>query len=107
MRYLRLAMVLFMVTLGGCATSRVASVTAPATARQGWLSWRGPQQGGVTGEATLPTDLALNGPNARWSFPIHGRGTPVIEGDHLYVMGYEGKGADLREFLVCLDLERG
>jgi len=74
---------------------------------RGWLSWRGPQQNGVSLETGLPDKWELGGANDLWSCKISGRGTPVVADGKLYVWGYEGEGADLQEVLLCLDAENG
>lgn len=47
------------------------------------------------------------GANDLWSYPIAGRGTPVIANDRLYGWGYRGEGPDLQEFLFCLNAVTG
>ena len=73
----------------------------------GWLHWRGPQQNGVSEETGLPEDIELGGKNHLWSYPMAGRGEAVIAGDRVYAFGYDGRGPDLREYLVCLDADSG
>jgi outer membrane protein assembly factor BamB len=77
-------------------------------AASGWLNWRGPDQNGVSpARQALPTDLALGGPNHRWTFTAHGAGTPVIADGRVYAMCYYGESADVIEAVVCLDLKTG
>jgi outer membrane protein assembly factor BamB len=73
--------------------------------REEWLSWRGPEQVGRSVEAGLPD--AIDPEQPLWSVPISGRGTPVIAGGRVYVMGYVGEGDTLRELMVCLDERSG
>src|SRR5690348_3987608 len=65
---------------------------APA-AVQGWLSWRGPQQNGMSIERGLP-DKIPNKEAALWVADFPGQSTPVIANGKLYIMGYLGDGAD-------------
>ncbi len=73
----------------------------------GWLNWRGPNQNGTSAEENLIDTLKVNGQNHRWSYPLSGRGTPVIAGKRLYAFGYDGEGVELREVLVCIDTQSG
>ncbi|MEM7199016.1 MAG: PQQ-binding-like beta-propeller repeat protein [Planctomycetota bacterium] len=72
-----------------------------------WLSWRGPQQNGCSLERGLPREIALDDTARTWTYPIAGRGTPVVSGDHLYTMAYEGEGKELQEVLLCLKAATG
>lgn len=74
---------------------------------QGWLNWRGPHQNGTSDETGLPDKWEPNGANHLWSYDLKGRGSPVIADEHVYVFGYDGTGADLQEYLVCLDSNTG
>ncbi len=73
----------------------------------GWLSWRGPGQHGVSGQAGLPAKIALKGENHLWTADFPGKSTPVIANGKLYIVGYLGKGADLQEGVACFDAETG
>ncbi len=73
----------------------------------GWLSWRGPQQHGVSEETHLPAKWKVGGKNHLWTYKLAGRGTPVIAGNRLYTLGYRGEGPDLQELIVCLDATTG
>src|SRR5688572_11055470 len=70
---------------------------------EGWLAWRGPQQAGTSLETGLPERWSLGGENDLWSVPLPGRGTPVIAGGRVYVLGYEGEGETLLEVFACYD----
>lgn len=72
---------------------------------RGWLSWRGPQQNGISLEKGLPE--TINVANALWTAEFPGQSTPVIANGKLYVMGYLGDGADLQEGVACFDAETG
>ena len=74
---------------------------------KGWLHWRGPLQNGTSLETGLPDTWALGGANDLWAQQRVGRGTPVIAGDRVYVLSYEGDGPDLQEVLSCLDAKTG
>ena len=50
--------------------------SAPAQDATGWLDWRGPNQNGTSNEVGLPDSLAVE--DAKWTFDMRGRGTPVI-----------------------------
>jgi len=72
---------------------------------RGWLSWRGPQQNGTSLETGLPEHVDPTSP--AWSYPVKGRGTPVIANGRVYAMGYQGSGPTLQEMLFCLDEKSG
>jgi outer membrane protein assembly factor BamB len=74
---------------------------------QGWLSWRGPEGTGVSRETGLPNTWKLGGAGDLWSMKVSGGGTPIIAGNKVYALGYEGIGADLQEVLFCADAETG
>jgi outer membrane protein assembly factor BamB len=71
----------------------------------GWLSWRGPEQTGMSRETGLPDKVDPQKPLWRADFP--GQSTPVIANGKLYIMGYLGEGADLQEGVACFDAETG
>jgi hypothetical protein len=83
----------------------VCPVSAPAAPASGWLNWRGPQQNGTSLETGLPDNADPQHP--LWLADIPGQSTPVIQGGHVYIMGYLGEGSDLREGVVCYDAETG
>lgn len=72
---------------------------------EGWLRWRGPLQAGVSLEVGLPDQIQAR--DAAWTFPMAGRGTPVIAGGRVFAMGYEGEGPELQEVLFALDERTG
>lgn len=93
-------------------SGRVAAVWlacgVTAVAQDGsWLRWRGPLQTGVSLEVGLPDSVEPGGETHLWSYPLSGRGTPVIHAGRLYAMAYGGEGADLQEHLLCLDAATG
>jgi outer membrane protein assembly factor BamB len=72
---------------------------------QGWLDWRGPLQTGVSLETGLPDKVDAKA--ALWTANFAGQSSPVIANGKLFIMGYEGDGAELREGLACFDAETG
>lgn len=85
----------------------LAATACFGQAAQGWLSWRGPDQNGSSRETGLIEKIELGGEGHLWSYPLAGRGTPVIAGGRVYTLGYEGAGPDLQILLVCLDEANG
>lgn len=86
----------------------VAACLTPGLEAQGttgWLDWRGPNQNGTSVETGLPDTISVE--DAKWTFQMRGRGTPVISGGRVYAMAYEGEGPDLAESVICLDAATG
>ena len=83
----------------------------PATAAgnsaglSGWFNWRGPAQNGSSPETGLPDKV--DGKNPLWTADFPGQSTPVIAGGKLYINGFMGDGANLREGVSCFDAETG
>ena len=73
----------------------------------GWHHWRGPKQQLVSLEENLPDQVSLDDDTLLWTYDLRGRGAPVIAGDRVYGMGYEGEGPDLEEIVYCLDAKTG
>jgi len=73
---------------------------------EGWLSWRGPEQTGVSRETGLPAQIG-SADEALWTAEFPGGSTPVVAGGRLYVVGYLGEGSDLQEGLACFDAGTG
>jgi len=71
----------------------------------GWLSWRGPEQSGVSREGGLPSSLDAGHP--LWVADFPGQSTPVIANGKVYIAGYLGEGPDLQEGIACFDAETG
>src|SRR5215467_101438 len=83
------------------------AATAPAPAAvKGWLSWRGPQQNGMSEERNLP-DKIPNKEAALWVADFPGQSTAVVANGKVYIMGYLGDGADMQEGVACFDAETG
>ena len=71
----------------------------------GWLDWRGPNHNGTTDEKGLPDKV--DGKSPLWTANFPGQSAPVIANGKLYINGYVGDGADLREGVTCFDAETG
>ncbi|MBX3745307.1 MAG: PQQ-binding-like beta-propeller repeat protein [Verrucomicrobiae bacterium] len=80
-----------------------AVAAAPVT---GWLSWRGPEQTGVSRETGLPERIG-SADEALWVADWGGKSTPVIANGKLYILGYRDDGPDLQEGVACFDAETG
>lgn len=76
-----------------------------AQAVDGWLSWRGPEQTGVSQETGLPDDVTPE--KALWVVDFPGAGTPLVANGKVYAMGYVGEGPDLQEGIACFDADTG
>jgi len=87
-------------SLAGLAASSVLGAGV-----QGWLSWRGPEQTGVSLEHGLPDKVSPQ--DALWVADFPGQSAPVVAGGKLYAMGYLGTGADLQEGVTCFDAATG
>jgi outer membrane protein assembly factor BamB len=81
-----------------------AALSTPAVAG-GWAHWRGPHGDGVAASSRVPK--AISDKTLAWTADVHGKGTPVVDGDLLVVWGFEGEGEALREVLVGLDAADG
>ena len=100
----RLGCLAVSLSLVGCGDPPAQDAQDPV---RGWLNWRGPAQCGLSTETGLFDTAELGGVGNPWSYPLAGRGTPVISGGRVYALGYEGEGKDLQEVLVCLDARDG
>jgi outer membrane protein assembly factor BamB len=95
-----------LVVLSICIHSCLVSpLSAAEGVARGWLAWRGPQQNGTSAERGLPDKVDSSAP--LWTIDLPGRGTPVINGNKVYVLGYEGAGPDLQQVLRCVEADRG
>ena len=72
-----------------------------------WPEWRGPSRDGRSVEKNLPEKWSLAGENLLWKAPYGSRSTPVVLGNHVYMVNGAGKGETLQERLLCLDLDTG
>src|SRR5215468_11042005 len=75
------------------------------TPPRGWLSWRGPEQSGLSRETGLPDKVSAQ--DALWTADFPGQSAPVLANGRVYAMGYLGQGADLQEGVACFDAESG
>ena len=81
-------------------------VASPSGAEvHGWLSWRGPQQTGLSLETNLPDKVNPAAP--LWTAEFPGKSTAVIADGRLYIMGHLGDGPDLQEGVGCFDAATG
>jgi outer membrane protein assembly factor BamB len=92
-----LGAVLGLVVVGAAGISK-AEVT-------GWLSWRGPEQTGVSRETGLPSKVSAE--EALWVADFPGQSASVIANGKVFAMGYLGQGPDLQEGVACFDAETG
>src|SRR4051812_10699380 len=83
----------------------IGCLEAGAAPVHGWLSWRGPQQNGLSLEKNLPEHIEVK--DALWVADFPGQSTAVIANGKLYIMGYVGEGPDLQEGVACFDAETG
>lgn len=88
-----------------CAVG-LALIPSTHAAVRGWLSWRGPEQSGLSRETGLPAKIG-SAAEALWTADFGGQSTPVIAGNKLYVLGYHDAGPDLQEGIACFDTETG
>lgn len=87
------------------STAATTVAVAKSGAVTGWLAWRGPSQNGTSPETGLPDKVDAKAP--LWTADFPGQSTPVIANGRLYINGYTGDGADLREGTTCFDAETG
>jgi outer membrane protein assembly factor BamB len=80
-------------------------LSAAESIARGWLAWRGPQQNGTSAETGLPDKADSAAP--LWAIDLPGRGTPVINDNKVYVLGYEGAGPYLQQVLRCVEADSG
>src|SRR5437016_1893038 len=83
----------------------LAALASQAGPGHGWLSWRGPEQSGVSRETGLPDKVSAQ--EALWVADFPGQSAPVIANGKLYAMGYLGQGPDLQEGVACFDPDSG
>lgn len=99
--------VLLLAILAAAGLALTPSLLAKSV--DGWLSWRGPLQTGVSLEKNLPDSLELDGEDHLWSYPVKGGGAPVMADGRLYLFGFyeEDEGKLVEETLLCLDAKSG
>ncbi len=69
-----------------------------------WLDYRGPFSNGVSAEHYKNGKLSET---PAWTYPTHGRGTPVIADGKVFSWGYKGEKEELVETLTALDEKTG
>ncbi len=83
----------------------------PEQTSRDWTNWRGPMQNGVALETDLPdkfsTDPKDPKSNLIWQSDIGSRSTPIIMGDHAYVISSTGEKENEQEQIVCFDADTG
>jgi hypothetical protein len=84
-----------------CILAGLGPLAVAAGAPRGWLSWRGPEQTGVSRETGLPDRVSAQ--DVLWLADFPGQSAPVIANGKLYGMGYTGQGPDLQEGVACFD----
>ncbi len=89
-----------------CVGTLAAGLTA-ASAVDGWLHFRGPQQNGTSLETGIPTKLSLTDGSLLWKQDLGGQSTATIADGRAYILGFEGDGPDLQEVIACFDAETG
>ncbi|MGA1238857.1 MAG: PQQ-binding-like beta-propeller repeat protein, partial [Limisphaerales bacterium] len=91
----------------GAAACVVAAAGCLEAGVAGWLSWRGPEQSGVSRERGLPERIG-SVEEALWTAEFPGGSTPVIADGRLYVVGHlGGDEGELQEGLGCFDAGTG
>src|SRR5689334_17073970 len=90
----------------GLVPGLLTDAISAQAAVKGWLSWRGPQQNGMSIERNLPEKIP-NKEAALWVADFPGQSTSVVANGKVYIMGYLGDGADMQEGVACFDAETG
>src|SRR5215475_931247 len=72
-----------------------------------WPEQRGPNRDGISKETGLIDRWALNGQNFLWRVPYGGRSAPIVVGNRVYVQNPAGRGVDLQERVMALDVDTG
>jgi outer membrane protein assembly factor BamB len=94
---MRTSLLMFLVVLG------LPGVTEASD----WPEWRGPARDGISAEKGLPERWTVAGDGLAWSAPYGGRSSPVVLGDHLYLLNTYSKGDIVQERLLCLNADTG
>ena len=72
-----------------------------------WPELRGPNRDGISVEKSLINTWKLNGENFLWRVPGGGRSTPIVMGNRVYVQNPSGRGPELQERVMALDVDSG
>ncbi|MCB9681669.1 MAG: PQQ-binding-like beta-propeller repeat protein [Alphaproteobacteria bacterium] len=81
----------------------VAVLVPGLAAADPWVSWRGPDQVGVSHETGLVDSFSPEGDHLLWTADVMARGTPLVANGRVYLFGYRGTGADVYEVLDVFD----
>jgi outer membrane protein assembly factor BamB len=87
--------------------AQAPSTSAARVAIGDWPEMRGPNRDGVSRETGLIDRWALNGENFLWRVPFGGRSAPIVMGNRLYVQNPSGRGVNLQERVMALDVDSG
>jgi outer membrane protein assembly factor BamB len=96
-----LAVLLLSITLTGAAQAN------RRVALGDWPEIRGPLGDGTSAETGLPETWEIGGENFLWRAPFGGRSTPIVLGDRLYVQNPSGRGPELQERVMALEVDTG
>jgi len=88
-------------------TAAVSVLFANVCQSDDWPEWRGPARDGVSKEKGLPEKWSIDGQGLAWKANYGGRSTPVIAGDHLYLLNTYTKDEMVQERLLCLNADTG
>src|SRR5437773_934554 len=83
-----------------CGTLLVKKADKPVEAKANWANWRGPLQNGISLEKDLPDDFSTDPKkpkNVIWQADIGGRSTPIVMGDHVYLITSSGEKENEQE----------
>jgi outer membrane protein assembly factor BamB len=72
-----------------------------------WPEMRGPNRDGISRETGLIDKWTLNGENFLWRVAGGGRSAPIVMGNRLYVQNPAGRGNNLQERVMALDVDTG
>jgi outer membrane protein assembly factor BamB len=88
-------------------TFGIGVLFATAVFSEDWPEWRGANRDGISHEKGLPEKWSLDGSGLAWKAPYGGRSSPVVVGDHLYLLNTYTKDAIVQERLLCLNADTG
>jgi hypothetical protein len=96
---------------GSTADAPAKKEDKSAQKSQGWAYWRGPLQNGISLEKDLPdsfsTDPKDPKSNLIWETRIGSRSTPILMGDHVYLIAGCGEKESEQEEIVCFNADTG
>ena len=82
-------------------------ITAAAGWSDDWPEQRGPQRDGISREKGLPEKWSIAGEGLAWKASYGGRSSPVVLGDHLYLLNTYSKDDVVQERLLCFNADTG